>query len=236
MPDSDAILIVLSSHGQLGDTGRPTGFYLPEAAHPWRVFTDAGLRVDLVSPAGGTPPMDGVDLDDPVQQEFLDDPEMSSKLAATMTPDEVDPAAYAAIFFAGGHGTMWDFPDDPLLPGLASTVWAGGGVVAALCHGPAGLIGVVDEDGAPLVAGRSITAFSNAEEEAAGLTGVVPFALQSRLESLGADHTAAANFTEHAVTDGRLVTGQNPASAAATAKAVLAALDARHASAAREIA
>jgi putative intracellular protease/amidase len=225
MARDKAILIVLTSHDQLGDTGRHTGFYLPEAAHPWRIFTDAGYRVDLVSPKGGRPPIDGHDKGDEIQEEFLADPEMSAKLSGTLVPEQVSPADYDAIFFAGGHGTMWDFPDNTELALIARAVYEQGGVVAALCHGPAALVNLTLSDGTPLVAGKDVAAFTNAEEDASNLTHVVPFALQTALEKLGAHHTGSANFTSHVVTDGRLVTGQNPASATGTAQAVVAALN-----------
>ncbi|MFF2201214.1 type 1 glutamine amidotransferase domain-containing protein [Streptomyces sp. NPDC058145] len=224
MSRTKRVLIVLTSHAELGDTGRETGYYMPEVAHPWRVFTEAGHRVDLASVRGGRPPASGTDLTDPVQKAFLADPEMAGKLAGTLRPEDVDPSAYDAVFFAGGHGTMWDFPGNPALSALARDVYEAGGVVAALCHGPAALVGVRLSDGRPLVDGKRLTAFSNAEEAAVGLTGVVPFALQTALEELGAKHEAAAEFTAHAVTDGRLVTGQNPASATATAMATVLAL------------
>jgi putative intracellular protease/amidase len=218
------VLIALTSHGELGDTGRSTGFYVPEAAHPWQVFRAAGYQVDLVSVAGGEPPRDGLDANDPVQREFLD--QCEAALAATRRPDEVDPTGYDAILFAGGHGTMWDFPDNPGLAALAADIHARDGVVAAVCHGPAALVGLTLPDGTPLVAGRTVAAFTNAEEEAVGLTGAVPFLLQTRLEELGARHSAAPNFAAHVVRDGRLVTGQNPASAAGVAAEVLAVLGA----------
>ncbi|MGH3615958.1 MAG: type 1 glutamine amidotransferase domain-containing protein [Pseudonocardia sp.] len=224
MTPTFTILIVLTSHATLGATGRPTGFYLSEVAHPWRVFREAGCRVDLVSPAGGRPPMDGEDLSDPIQSEFLRDPEMSAKLDHTPAPDRIDPAHYDAIFFAGGHGTMWDFRDNAELVRLAAEVYERGGVVAAVCHGPAALVNVTLSDGSALVADRAVTAFTNAEEAAAGLTDVVPFALQTALELRGARYSGSANFTAHVVADGRLVTGQNPASATGTAEAVLGAL------------
>ncbi|MFC9284360.1 type 1 glutamine amidotransferase domain-containing protein [Streptomyces collinus] len=224
MSRTQTVLIVVTSHAELGDTGRSTGYYMPEVAHPWRVFTEAGVRVDLASVRGGRPPASGTDLADPVQKAFLDDPAMSAKLADTLRPEDVDPAGYDAVFFAGGHGTMWDFPGHPALSALARDVYEAGGVVAALCHGPAALVGVRLSDGRPLVEGRRLTAFSNAEEAAVGLTGVVPFALQTALEELGGKHEAAAEFTAHAVRDGRLVTGQNPASATDTALATVAAL------------
>lgn len=221
-----SVLIVLTSHRTLGDTGRETGFYVGEAAHPWKVFTDAGLSVDLVSVAGGVPPQDGRDADDPVQQEFLADERVAAQLADTRTPADVDPADYDVVFYAGGHGTMWDFPDDTRLAGLARDVYEAGGVVAAVCHGPAGLVNVTLSDGTHLVEGKRVSAFTNEEEAAVGLTDVVPFLLQTRLEERGAKHSGAPNFAAHVVRDGRLVTGQNPASAAGVAEAVLEALKA----------
>ena len=217
------ILMALTSHGDLAGL-RPTGYYLSEAAHPWRVFLDAGYTVDLVSTAGGEPPVDGEDLSDPVQQAFVDDAEMQAKLRSTPRFADVDVSQYDAVFFAGGHGTMWDFPDDRDLGVVARDVYEAGGVVAAVCHGPAALVGVSLSDGRPLVEGKQVAAFTNSEEEAAGLTDAVPFLLQSRLEELGAKHTGAADFQPHVVTDGRLVTGQNPASATGVAQAVVAAL------------
>jgi putative intracellular protease/amidase len=165
-----------------------------------------------------------VDLSDPVQWAFTQDAGMQAKLAATPRFDEVRPADHAAVLFAGGHGAMWDFPADPGLIDLVRELWTAGGVVAAVCHGPAALVGAVDGDGRPLVEGRQVSAFTNAEETAVGLRDVVPFLLQSRLEELGGKHTGAPDFQPHVVTDGRLVTGQNPASAVGVARAVLAQL------------
>ena len=219
-----SILIVLTSHRPLGDTGRETGYYVGEAAHPWKVFTDAGYAVDLVSTAGGTPPQDGIDADDPIQQEFLADSRVAAQLAATRTPADVDPADYDAIFYAGGHGTMWDFPDDTRLAALARDVYEAGGVVGAVCHGPAGLVNVTLSDGTGLVEGKRVSSFTNTEEAAVGLTDVVPFLLQSRLEERGAKHSGGPDFGAYVVRDGRLVTGQNPASATGVGEAVLAAL------------
>jgi len=218
------ILIALTSHGELGSTGRSTGFYVSEAAHPWQVFTAAGYAVDLVSVRGGEPPRDGEDRTDPVQRAFLDDPRMGAQLVATPSPAEVDPAEYAALLFAGGHGTMWDFPGSAPLATLARDIYERGGVIGAVCHGPAGLVNVVLSDGSRLVEGRAVAAFTNAEESAAGLTDVVPFALQSRLMELGATHRAGPDFEPWVVRDGRLVTGQNPASAPGVATEMLAAL------------
>ncbi|MFI6603106.1 type 1 glutamine amidotransferase domain-containing protein [Nonomuraea sp. NPDC050536] len=211
------ILIVLTSHAKLGDTGRRTGFYVSEAAHPWEVFTRAGFEVEFASVAGGAPPQDGADPDDPLQRRFLELPE----LAATPRAAEADPARYDAILFAGGHGTMWDFPDNPRLAALTRAIYQDGGVVSAVCHGPAALVGVTLPDGTPLVAGRRVAAFTDKEEAAVGLTDVVPFLLASRLRELGAEHVPAPDFQAQVVRDGRLVTGQNPASAAGVAEAVV---------------
>ncbi len=220
MTPTKRILLALTSHGQLGDTGRSTGYYLSEAAHPWQVFTAAGYQVDLVSPRGGRPPVDGADPGDPAQQAFLSDPRIAGQLEQTMTPGDVDPAAYDAIFYAGGHGTMWDFPNDAGLAGIARDIYESGGVVAAVCHGPAALVDITLADGQPLVSGKAVTGFSNGEEAASGLTHIVPFLLQDALEKLGGRYSAAGNFQPHVVVDDRLVTGQNPQSAAGAAQAV----------------
>lgn len=218
MGDMTRVLIALTSHSQLGDTGRSTGFYVSEAAEPWAVFTDAGFDVDLVSVAGGRPPVDGLNEDDPIQQKFL----ASVDLGHTPTAADLDGSSYDAILFAGGHGTMWDFPDDEALASLAAGIYERGGVVAAVCHGPSALVNLKLSDGSYLVDGKNVAGFTNAEEEAVGLTEVVPFLLADTLTSRGAFHHPAENFTPHTITDGRLVTGQNPQSAEPTAQAVVA--------------
>jgi len=216
------VLIALTSHSQLGDTGRTTGFYASEAAEPWSVFTAAGFDVDLVSVAGGRPPIDGLDENDPIQQKFL----ASVDLEHTPAAAGLDASAYDAIFFAGGHGTVWDFPNDEALASLAAGIYENGGVVAAVCHGPSALVNLTLSDGGHLVDGKNVAAFTNAEEAAVGLTEVVPFLLADALTARGAIHHPAANFTPQTVTDGRLVTGQNPQSATSTAEAVVAVLTA----------
>jgi len=224
MSRDSAILFALTSHGRLGDTGRATGFFLPEAAEPWKVFRGAGYRVDLVSPRGGRPPMYGQDPGDPVQREFLEDPQIARALAATPRSDQVDPSGYAAIFYVGGHGTMWDFPQDAALAAAARRIYEAGGVVAAVCHGPAGLLPITLSDGRPLVEGRDLTSFTNEEEADQGLTDVVPFLLSDALEKLGARHHGKPAYQANVVVDGRLITGQNPASSTGVAEAVVAAL------------
>ncbi|WBC11439.1 type 1 glutamine amidotransferase domain-containing protein [Micromonospora sp. CA-248089] len=210
-------LIALTSHSELGRTGRSTGYYVGEAAEPWEVFRAAGYDVDLVSVAGGEPPVDGRDENDSTQNDFL------ATAGVTDTPKaaDVDPAGYDVILFAGGHGTMWDFPDDPDLARIARSVYERGGVVAAVCHGPSALVNLTLTDGSRLVAGKRVAGFTNSEEAAVGLTDEVPFLLADKLGEAGAQHVPAPDFTEHVVVDGRLVTGQNPQSARAVADAVV---------------
>ncbi|MCZ7426942.1 type 1 glutamine amidotransferase domain-containing protein [Micromonospora sp. WMMA1949] len=210
-------LIALTSHSELGRTGRSIGYYVGEAAEPWEVFRAAGYDVDLVSVAGGEPPVDGRDENDTTQNDFL------ATAGVTDTPKaaDVDPAGYDVILFAGGHGTMWDFPDDPDLARIARSVYERGGVVAAVCHGPSALVNLTLTDGSRLIAGKRVAGFTNSEEAAVGLTDEVPFLLADKLTEAGAQHVAAPDFTEHVVVDERLVTGQNPQSARAVADAVV---------------
>ncbi|MEU4562567.1 type 1 glutamine amidotransferase domain-containing protein [Actinoplanes sp. NPDC023936] len=220
MTSTRKILIALTSHGDLAGL-RPTGYYLAEAAHPWHVFTEAGYTVDFASVAGGRPPVDGEDLTDPIQKAFTEDPEVTAKVGNTPRFADVNQADYDAILFAGGHGAMFDFPNDRDLAALARDLYERGGVVSAVCHGPAALAGITLSDGSPIVAGKNIAAFTDSEEAAVGLTDVVPFLLQSTLEKQGGKHTGADDWQPHVVTDGRLVTGQNPASSTGVAEAVL---------------
>jgi putative intracellular protease/amidase len=216
------ILIAVTSHDKKGTTsGDPTGAYLPEITHPLEVFTKAGFAVDFVSVRGGQVPLDGVDRKDPINAAFLDDAAAVAKLNASATPATIDPGKYAAVFFAGGHGTMWDFPDEPTLAKIASTIYDAGGVVGAVCHGPAGLVNVKLGNGKYLVAGKEVAAFTNDEERAAGLAEVVPFLLEDKLVERGAVHRPAPNWQKQVITSERLVTGQNPASAAGVAEGIV---------------
>lgn len=221
------VLFVLSSHSELGTTGRKTGYYVPETAHPYAVLTREGIDVDFVSPQGGQPPQDGIDRSDPVQAAFLDDPAITERLATTRRPQDVNPTDYEAVLFVGGHGAMWDFPDNAQLASIATEVYERGGVVSAVCHGPAGLVNIKLTDGSYLVAGKTVAAFSDDEERAVGLDAEVPFLLASKLVERGAQHTQADNFQAHVEVDGRLVTGQNPASASPLAEQVVKVLRAR---------
>lgn len=218
------VLFVLTSHSELGDTGEETGFYLSEASHPWKELTSHGIDVDFISIEGGLPPVDGFKLDDPVNKEFWEDPKVQEKLKGTRTPDQVDPKQYDAIHFVGGHGTMWDFPENKRIAYLASAIHEKGGYISAVCHGPAGLLNIRRADGRYLVDGLKVTSFTNSEEEAAELTEVVPFLLQDALEERGAEFVAADNWTENVQVDNRLITGQNPQSAKKLGEALVKAL------------
>lgn len=207
------VLFVLSGHPVKGTTGKPTGWYLSEAAHPWKVLHDEGIEVDFMSPKGGKPPVDGFNLEDPVNKEFWEDPEVQKSLENTYTPNQINIRDYAAIHFVGGHGAMWDFPENEEIAKLAGQLYDNNGIVSAVCHGPAGLVNVKLKDGSFLVSGKTVAAYTNSEEEAGGMTDVVPFLLESKLKERGANHVAAPNKTENVKVDDRLVTGQNPASA-----------------------
>ncbi|WP_372696798.1 type 1 glutamine amidotransferase domain-containing protein [Arthrobacter sp. JSM 101049] len=212
------ILMVLTSVDTLGDTDEATGYNVAEAAHPWKVFKDSGHFVDFASIQGGQPPRDAVDTSDPIQVAFTEDETTRAGLYNTARVEVVDPDQYDAVFLVGGHGTMWDFPGSKGLKDLVSGVYDAGGVVGAVCHGPAGLLDVELANGLRLVEGRKVAAFTNDEEIAAGKDKVIPFYLADRLEEQGATHVSADVFEEKVVVDERLVTGQNPASAAGVAK------------------
>lgn len=221
---SKKVLLVATSHAIKGSTGKPTGAYLPEISHPHAAFTAAGLTVDFASVKGGEVPLDGVDRKDPVNAQFLDNAELMARLHQSKALSTVDGKAYDAIFFAGGHGTMWDFADDASIPALTAGIYERGGVVGAVCHGPAALVNVRLSSGAYLVSGHDVSAFTNEEESAAGLTEVVPFLLESKLIERGAHFRGAPKWQAQVIVSERLVTGQNPASAAGVAEAMAALL------------
>lgn len=220
------ILIVVTNHDEIGDTGTPTGYFLSEVAHPWHVFTEAGYSVEFASPLGGFAPMDpkSFDLEDPVNKTFWHNLKAVQDLVHTQALAKLDPMDYSAIFFAGGHGTMWDFPKSKAVRGSIAKHYKGGGVIGAVCHGPAALIHV-KVDGEPLVKGKQVAGFTNEEEAAVQLTEAVPFLLETELRQLGAEFVKADNFQSKVAVSGRLVTGQNPASATDTAKAIVKLLD-----------
>ena len=219
------VLFVVTSHDTKGSTGEPTGYYLGEVSHPWEVLADAGYEIDFVSPKGGKAPVDGFDLTDPVNKKFWENEQARRKVENTLTPEAVKPRDYQAIFYAGGHGAMWDLADDTKLAAIAAEIYEKKGVVAAVCHGPAGLVNIKLADGSYLVNGKKVNAFTNEEEAAVGMVKVVPFALESRLIERGAIFEKSGNWQTHVVTDQRLITGQNPQSAKAVGLAMLDVLD-----------
>ena len=221
VPQSGKILFVITSHSKVGNTGKDTGYYLSEVAHPWAVLTKAGFTVDYVSPKGGQSTVDGFDLEDPINAAFWNNATERAKIDASKQPSEVNPAEYEAIFFAGGHGTMWDFPDNQELAAITRKIYEQGGVVAAVCHGPAGLVNVRLSDGSFLVAGKRVNSFTDDEERAVALENVVPFMLQTTLQERGAIFEHSGMFEPHVAVDERLITGQNPQSATAVGEAIV---------------
>ncbi|MCH5235344.1 MAG: type 1 glutamine amidotransferase domain-containing protein [Muribaculaceae bacterium] len=217
------ILFVVSSHGELGDSGRKTGYYLSEVTHPWSVLEEE-FDIDVVSPKGGRPPVDGFDLKDPINRKFWDNPDWQHKMSTTLTPEQVDPNQYRAVFFAGGHGAMFDFPDNVGLQKIVTTIYENGGIAAAVCHGPAGLINVRLSDGTPLIKGKNFDCFTNEEEKENGTVPFMPYMLQTALEEKGGNFQGTAPWTDHVVVDNRVITGQNPMSAKDVGKAILKAL------------
>lgn len=223
------ILMVLTSHDRLGDTGKKTGFWLEEFAAPWYVFHDAGVEVTVASPKGGQPPLDPKSDEPDAQTEATDrfrkDKTAQDALANTLRLEDINADDYDAIFFPGGHGPLWDLAGHPISIALIEHYWASGKPVAAVCHAPGVLRHAKKPDGSPLVEGKRVTGFTNSEEEAVGLTHVVPFLVEEALKEKGGQFERTADWGEHAVTDGHLVTGQNPASSAATAQELLKLLD-----------
>lgn len=222
------ILVVLTSHDRLGDTGKPTGFWLEELAAPYYVFKDAGAEVTLASPKGGKPPLDPKSSAPEAQTEstrrFEADPAAMEALAHTQRLAGLEASGFDAVFYPGGHGPLWDLAEDPDSIALIEEMLAGGKPVAAVCHAPAVFRRTMTEDGNPLVKGKAVTGFSNSEEAAAGLTDVVPFLVEDMLKELGADYRSTSDYAVKVVTDGLLVTGQNPASSGPAATALLALL------------
>ena len=218
--DQKPVLIVLTSHGVKGDGGEPTGFYLGEVTHPLAVLDAAGIPVEFASIDGGEPPVDGLDLDDVTNTRYWNDNNFRNAIRTTKRLADVKPELYSAVFFAGGHGAMWDFPVSPAVQRVTRDIFEAGGVVAAVCHGPAALANVTLSSGAYLVAGRNVAAFTDDEERAVKLDTAVPFLLASTLSARGAHHHPASNWTAKIVVDGKLVTGQNPQSATGVGEAV----------------
>src|SRR3954468_6404049 len=218
------ILMVLTSHDQLGNTGRKTGFWLEEFAAPYFVFRDAGAELTLASPKGGQPPLDPKsDLPEnqtPPMERFKKDKTAQEALAATLQLSIVRSEDFDTVFYPGGHGPMWDLAEDPVSIALLESFYKAGKPIALVCHSP-GVLRHVTYKGNPLVKGKHVTGFTNGEEEDAQLTNVVPFLVEDELLRLGATFEKKANWQPFAITDGRLITGQNPASSTSVAQALL---------------
>ncbi len=219
------ILIVLTSHDTLGNTGRKTGFWLEEFAAPYYAFLDAGAKLTLASPLGGQPPLDPKSDDPDAQTDdtrrFKQDTDAQRVLASTRRLSEVQASDYDAVFYPGGHGPLWDLAEDNNSVALIETMLAAGKPVLAVCHAPGVLRHAKTADGKPLVQGRQVTGFSNAEEAAVQLTDVVPFLVEDELKKLGGLYSSGPDWQPHVVSDGLLITGQNPGSSVGVARALL---------------
>ncbi|RDJ10454.1 type 1 glutamine amidotransferase domain-containing protein [Rhizobium grahamii] len=218
------ILMVLTSHDKLGNTGKPTGFWLEEFAAPYYVFKDAGAEITLASPKGGQPPIDPKS-DEPANQteamaRFKGDPAAQKELANTVRLSGVKADGFDTVFYPGGHGPMWDLANDQDSIALIESFYNAGKPIALVCHAP-GVLKKVTYQGQPLVKGKRVTGFANSEEEAVHLTHVVPFLVEDELKRLGGHYEKAADWVDFTIVDGRLITGQNPASSGSAAKKLL---------------
>jgi putative intracellular protease/amidase len=215
---------VVTSHDKKGSTEQATGYYLSEVAHAWEVLFDADYEIDFVSPKGGKAPVDGFNLDDAINKKFWKNEKVRTKIENTLKPSEINANEYSAIYYAGGHGTMWDFADNVELALIAAKIYENNGIISGVCHGPAGFVNIKLSNGKYLVDGKKINAFTNEEEIAVGLEKVVPFMLESKLIERGAKFEKSGLWQSHVTVDQRVITGQNPASAGGVGKAVLEAL------------
>ena len=219
------ILMVLTSHSALGDTGRKTGFWLEEFAAPYYVFQDAGAHITLASPQGGQPPLDPKsdepDAQTDATRRFKKDDAAQKALATTHTLSEVSAADFDAVFYPGGHGPLWDLAESKASIALIEQLLAAGKPVAAVCHAPGVLRHPKNAEGEPVVRGKQVTGFTNTEEKASGLTDVVPFLVEDMLKKNGGQYSKAGDWQPHVLVDGLLITGQNPASSAPAAQALL---------------
>ncbi|WCE05694.1 type 1 glutamine amidotransferase domain-containing protein [Pseudoxanthomonas sp. JBR18] len=225
------ILIVLTSHDTLGNTGKKTGFWLEELAAPYYVFKDAGAQIVLASPKGGQPPLDPKSNEPSFQTDltrrFEADADANAQLATTVRLDSVSQADFDAVFYPGGHGPLWDLAEDANSVALIESFIAAGKPAALVCHAPGVLRDVKAADGQPLVAGKQVTGFTNTEEEGVGLTEVVPFLVEDVLKAKGGLYSKGADWDSYVVSDGLLITGQNPASSAEAADVLIKQLTAK---------
>ena len=223
------VLVVLTSHSELGDTGKKTGFWIEEFAAPYYAMADAGVDITIASPKGGQPPIDPKsdepENQTPATERFHADADLKEKLSKSVVLAEVNEQDYDAVFYPGGHGPLWDLAVDKNSISLIESFYKNNKPVAFVCHAPGALIHVKDENGEPLVKGKEVTGFSNTEEEAVQLTDVVPFLVEDELNRLGATYSKGADWGSYVRQDGLLITGQNPGSSEETAKLLLAALN-----------
>ncbi|NJX15696.1 type 1 glutamine amidotransferase domain-containing protein [Tamlana crocina] len=226
--DAPKVLMVLSSHQELGKTGKETGYYLSEVTHAYEVFQTNNYQITLVSPKGGNPPVDGFDLTDEVNNKYWNDATFQNKLQNTLKPSKVKAKDYDVIYYAGGHGTMWDFPNNKKLAKIAAQIYENQGIVAAVCHGPSALVNIKLSNGNHLVDGKTVSVFTNEEETNVKLENVVPFLLEDKLIARGATVNKAAMWQEKVSVVERLVTGQNPASAKLAAEKIVELIEAKH--------
>lgn len=219
------ILMVLTSHDKLGNTGKKTGFWLEELASPYYTFKDAGAEITLASPKGGQPPLDPKSDEPAFQTEttrrFQADAQAKAQLAATMRVDTIKQQDFDSVFYPGGHGPLWDLAEDQVSIKLIESFLAASKPVALVCHAPGVLRHVTTPEGKPLVAGKKVTGFTNTEEEAMGLTQVVPFLVEDELRTQGGIFSKVNDFQPYVLSDGLLITGQNPASSTAAAELLL---------------
>jgi putative intracellular protease/amidase len=222
------ILMVLTSHAELGQTDQKTGFWVEEFAAPYYVFADAGAIITLASPKGGQPPIDpkseAPDAQTAATKRFYKDAELREKLSLTMPLNLADADDYDAVFYPGGHGPLWDLSKDPDSIALIETFSKQQKPMAFVCHAPAALVNVKGADAQPLVNGKTVTGFSNTEEAAVHLTEIVPFLLEDELARLGGKYSKGADWSPYVLQDGQLITGQNPASSAPAAELLLKAI------------
>ena len=219
------VLMILTSHDQLGNTGRKTGFWLEELAAPYYTFKDAGADIVLASPKGGQPPLDPKS-NEPANQtdltrRFETDDAAQAQLAATVRLDSISQADFDTVFYPGGHGPLWDLAEDPHSIALIQSFIVAGKPVALVCHAPGVLRHVTTPDGKPLVEGKRVTGFTNSEEAAVGLTEIVPFLVEDELKALGGLYSKSGDWASYVVTDGLLITGQNPGSSASAAATLM---------------
>lgn len=224
----ERVLIVLTSHTELGNTGKKTGFWLPELTHPYYEFIEAGYTVDVASIEGGMAPLDGKifeEEEDEYNQRFLDDAKLMAKVMRSIPIADINPDKYQVVLYSGGSGPMWDFPNNPDINRISKSIYEKNGIVSAVCHGSAALVNITLSDGSLLIANKRVSGFTNKEEADLGTTEIVPFLLQDKLVEQGAIFIEGNAWQENVVVEGRLITGQNPASAQKVAQNIIQQLE-----------